>query len=144
MSEALFPRRYPGEIAKEFFHSCAWEEAGDPGGAAYKAAYYLFSELTERMGVDGARLVFAHFAKRPPKKLVRQIADSELLGRYYLMEKPNVQKLAEQLAEENKKLPREKRKGPRGSTRSPTIDKYLRRLIKRNNQRRSQADGRTF
>jgi hypothetical protein len=39
MNEKLFPRRDPAELAAELFHSCQWEEAGDPGGAAHKAAY---------------------------------------------------------------------------------------------------------
>jgi hypothetical protein len=63
MSEKLFPRRSPAEIAAELCRSCAWEEAGDPFGTAHKAAYYLFQELIERIGVDAARRILMHFGK---------------------------------------------------------------------------------
>jgi hypothetical protein len=55
MSESLFPRRYPAEIAAELFRSCQWEEAGDPFGSAHKAAYCLFQELIQRMGAEHPR-----------------------------------------------------------------------------------------
>src|SRR5260221_2899249 len=55
MTENLWPRRYPAEIAAELFRSCQWEEAGDLHGSAHKAAYYLFQELIERMGAAHPR-----------------------------------------------------------------------------------------
>jgi hypothetical protein len=55
MSKKLLPRRDPAEIASELFRSCQWEEAGDVARAAHKAAYYIFHELIERLGVDHKR-----------------------------------------------------------------------------------------
>jgi len=136
MNEPLFPRRDPAEIAAELFRSCAWEEAGDPGGAAYKAAYYLFSESMKQIGPDHARLAFTHFATPPSARRMNAFKNKQLIERYKRMPEPNVMQLAEQIAEENKNLPGDERSGPRGSIHAASIEKHLRRLIGRQKARR--------
>jgi hypothetical protein len=134
------PRRPPHEIVKELFESCTWEEAGDPGGTAFKMAYYIFTESVAHVGIDRTRSAFLHFGKPPNKALMKNIQREGLLRRYHMMKpKPNVDQLAEQIADENKKLPREERSGPRGSINVSSIAKHLRRLIKQRNKERQQA-----
>jgi hypothetical protein len=53
-----------------------------------------------------------------------------------MMPRRNVQKLARQLAEANKKLAVKDRYGPRGSTDPLVLDKHIRRLIARRRVKR--------
>jgi hypothetical protein len=126
-----FPHRDPSAIAKEFFESCAWQEAGDPGGAAYKASYHLFSELIERVSINRARWIFRHFARVPTKKRVNQIRNDVLLSQLDLMKpKPVILQLAKRLAKENEALPLEERKGP-GGVDVPALAKHIENLVKK-------------
>jgi hypothetical protein len=48
-----------------------------------------------------------------------------------MMPKSNVQRLARDIADKNKKLPKGERYGPRGSTDPLILDRHIRRLISR-------------
>jgi hypothetical protein len=97
-------------------------------GAEY-AAYKLFRKIEEHHGRAGARRIFALWGSPPSAKKLRWIKNAALLDRLDMMKpEPNVQRLARELAEENKTLPREERHGPRGSINPVTLDKYIRRL----------------
>jgi hypothetical protein len=102
------------------------------------AAAKLFHEIWEEHGEAQARQIFAAVATPTTAKQRADIKNIELLSLYGSMAKPNVQLLARQLAEANKKRPREDRYGPRGSTDPLILDKHIRRLItKRKTKHRS-------
>lgn len=111
----------PHKAAKELFDSCMAEEVGLPDGAAFKAAYYVFSELTDRAGIDRARWIFRHFGRDPTQSRRNEIKNFALLDRLDMMTdetgkpSPVYLRLAKQLAEENKSLPKSERKGPGGT-----------------------------
>jgi hypothetical protein len=54
-------------LAAELFRSCSLEMAGNTGEAAHKAAYYLFSEMIQRLGEDHPRVreLTAEIAAKP-------------------------------------------------------------------------------
>jgi hypothetical protein len=139
MSENLFTRRPPSELATELFRSCAWEEAGDPGGAAHKAAYYLFQELIERLGAGHAKYIFRHFGKLPTLTDVNDRENYALLDRFDRGEwdqeshkwRPiSMLKLAKIVAKENEALPTQKKKGA-GGTDAHALAKHIENLVKR-------------
>jgi hypothetical protein len=149
MSENLFPRRPPAEIVAELFRSCAWEEAGDPSGAAHKAADWLFSELIERIGVDDARKIFLHVIDELSDHAEKHETDM-LLFRLNMMRdkktgkrKANVQALARIIAAENdafNKSP-ERNGAPARSTNQPSIEKQIIRVRNANGAHWSAAQG---
>jgi hypothetical protein len=125
----LPPRQSRRDTVHELIQGCAYEEAGDVPSAALKAAYYLFQDIAERIGVDQARAIFAHYAKEPSAVRLKQIRHEGLLWRYRQMRpKPNVQQFVKIIAAENAKLPGEKQHGPWG-TDPNNLDKLMRRLI---------------
>lgn len=139
MSENLFPRRDPAEIAAELFRSCAWEEAGSSNGAAYKAAYYLFQELIERGGTDRALWAFRHFGKWPTQTDANNRENYALLTRFDRGEWDqkahawcpiSMLKLATIVAKENEALPVEKKKGA-GGTNSHALAKHIENQVKK-------------
>jgi hypothetical protein len=136
MSKNLFPRRDPAEIAAELFRSCAWEEAGDPFGAAHKAAYYLSQELDERIGVDRAKYVFRHFGELPSTTNLNERKNYAVLDRLDMMTDENgtpcpvALRLAKRLAKENEALPLAERKGP-GGVDVPALAKHIQNLVKK-------------
>jgi hypothetical protein len=71
----------------------------------------------------------------PGSGRISDIKNSILLLRYDMMKpKGNVQRLAWQVAAENKKLRPKDRLGPRGSAYPPSIDRHIRRLLKERKQ----------
>jgi hypothetical protein len=95
------------------------------------AAAELFHELWTRHGEAEARRIFAEIGRPSTAKMLAEIKNFKLLFLHDNMEpKPNVQKLARQLAKENEALPEEDRHGPRGTTDPQTLDKHIRRLIR--------------
>jgi hypothetical protein len=115
-----------------------WREGIDRMPGAEYAAYLLFRLIEKHHGIAAARYIFTKFGAPPSAKRINQIKNLGLLDMYDMMRpKPNVQRLAKQLAAENEKLPREERWGPRGTTDPLVLDKHIRRLVqKRNNRRR--------
>jgi hypothetical protein len=108
-------------------------------GAKY-AAYLLFCLIDEHHGRYEARRIFRMWGIPPTKRQINEIKNLGLLDRYDLMQsEPNVQRLASQLADENKKLPQDQRHGPRGTTNPVTLDKHIRRLIKERKKRRKRG-----
>jgi hypothetical protein len=94
------------------------------------AAAKLFHEMQGEIGLAEARRVFAMIGMPATAKQRAINKNMELLALYdTMMPKSNVQQLARQLAEKNKKLGREDRYGPRGSTDPLVLDKHIRRLI---------------
>jgi hypothetical protein len=96
----------------------------------------LFQRIVERFGVDDrhrgideARRIFDKFSAPPSPQRVAEIKNWALLDLCDLFA-PNVRKLARELAEENKTLPRAERHGPRGSTDPFVMDRHIRRLRK--------------
>jgi hypothetical protein len=145
MSENLFSRRYPGEIAAELFCSCLWEDI-IPSGAAHKAAYYLFQELVEQIGIRDAQRAFLHFGNGPSPRQLKQFKNKLLLDRLDMMKGgPNVQQLAEQIAQENaefnKALPPE-RNSEAQPTNQMSIDKHIRRLVDQRKAHRARTAAR--
>jgi hypothetical protein len=91
-------------------------------------ASQLFLLIRENHGEATARRIFAKWGNPPTAKRLAMFENVSLLDRLDMMEpKPNVQKLARQLAEENKALPRAKQRGP-GSTNPIALEKQIRRI----------------
>src|SRR5215475_1250969 len=103
-------------------------EAVDTIGGAEDLACNLFRDIEGRHGRTEARRIFRKFVSPPGARRLNQIKNESLLDRLDRMNPPNVQKLAERLAEENKALPPEQRHGPRGSINPTTLEKHIRRL----------------
>ena len=90
----------------------------------------LFMLIREKHGDQIARRIFAKWGTPPSKSRLAMIKNIGLLDRFDLMRpKPNVQKLARQLAAENKNLPKDKRRGA-GSTDAKALEKQIRRQIR--------------
>jgi hypothetical protein len=88
----------------------------DPSDAAKNAALHLFLEIRESLGEQEARHIFGMWGTPPTADRIKEINNLGLLDLYDLMKpKPDVQRLARELAEENKKLPRQQQRGA-GST----------------------------
>jgi hypothetical protein len=93
------------------------------------AAAKLFHEIKTEIGQEDARRIFKEIAGPPTKKQRAGWKNMELVTRYDCMERPSVRRLARELAEENRNLPREQRHGPTGSTEPAILDKHIRRLL---------------
>jgi hypothetical protein len=94
------------------------------------AASKLFHEIQTEIGLDGARRIFTMVVAPSTARQRAGWKNMELLALYdCMMPRSNVQMLARDLAEKNKKLPKENRYGPRGSTDPLALDKQIRRLI---------------
>src|SRR5262249_21661573 len=92
----------------------------------------LFHRISKDLGTADARRIFTSISAPRTPKQERVLRNRELLSHYdTMMPEPNIQKLARQFAEANKTLPIERRYGPRGTTDPLTMDKHIRRLIKR-------------
>jgi hypothetical protein len=93
-------------------------------------AYLLFMVIREHHGDAAARAVFALWGTTPSAARLHQIANIGLLDRLDMMKpKPNVQRLAWQLAKENKAIPRSKQRGA-GSTNPTALEKQIRRQVR--------------
>lgn len=93
------------------------------------AAAKLFHEMQTEIGLEDARRIFIEIAGPPTAKQRAGWKNMELVMLYDCMERPNVQRLSRELAEKNRKLLRELRHGPTGSTNPATLDKQIRRLL---------------
>jgi hypothetical protein len=91
-------------------------------------AYLLFMTIRAQHGDRIARRIFAKWGTPPTANQLNRIANMGLLDRLDMMEpKPNVQRLARELAKENKLLPRSKQRGA-GTTNPITLEKHIRRV----------------
>ena len=107
-----------------------YEEGIDTVKGSEYAAYKLFRLIEKHHGRPAARRIFAMWGTAPTKRRLATIRNLALLDRYDSMKpKPNVEKLARQLAVENKSLPGEKRRGA-GGTNAKALEKQIRRQIK--------------
>ncbi len=96
-------------------------------GAAIRVIL-LRDALLKHHGSNTFRIIAQH-SKPGTKAEMTELLDWELLERLDAMEEPNIARFAAMLAEENKRLPKEERRGARGE--SPVaLDKYIRRLLK--------------
>jgi hypothetical protein len=102
-------------------------------------ALRLFSLINEHHGETEARRIFAMWGTLPTPTRMRQIRNEGLLTRYDMMKpKPNVQRLAREVAEENRSLPQKDRKGAGGTT-VHALDRLIRRLVRERKKRREVA-----
>jgi hypothetical protein len=107
---------------------CASKEGAETIHGCIHMAQLLFMVIRENQGDGIARRIFAKWGKPPSDSTLQEIANLGLLTRLDLMKpKPNVQRLARQLAEENKRLPRTKQRGA-GSTNPIALEKQIRRI----------------
>jgi hypothetical protein len=91
-------------------------------------AQLLFMVFRENHGDSIARRIFAKWSAPPSNRRLQEIANLGLLDRLDLMKpKPNVQRLARQLAGENERLPKSKQRGA-GSTNPMLLEKQIRRI----------------
>ena len=93
-------------------------------------AYELFQLIREHHGERQTRRIFAKWATPPTPQKLRLFSNLALFDRLDLMKpKPNMQKLAREIAAENReKKPRERPKGPAGSINELALDRHIRRL----------------
>jgi hypothetical protein len=99
-------------------------------GASVRA-YRLFREIEKHHGTEEARRIFRAWSKAPSKKQINEIKAWRILDRFDAMQPQNVAELARQLVSENETLPEEDRLTPRGKPTLPTVDKYIRLLLKK-------------
>jgi hypothetical protein len=98
------------------------------------AVSWLYEAIEQAHGEAEARRMFAVYGREPtPRQIARQ-KNLALVCMLLDMPKPNKQKLAEDLAEKNrimaeKKLPRAKFYGPRGSTSPAAMLKQINRVL---------------
>jgi hypothetical protein len=139
MSKPIWPCMPPKEAAAELLRSCRWEMADDPASSAHKAAYYLFQELIECVGVGRAKYIFRHFGKLPSKTDLSDRKNYAVLDRFDrgLWDERagdwrpcSMLALAKLLAKENEALPLEERKGP-GGIEVTALAKHIENLVKR-------------
>jgi hypothetical protein len=91
-------------------------------------AQELFALITARHGERIARRIFAKWGTPPSDRRRQLIANMGLLDSLDMMKpKPNVQRLARELAAENKKLPRSQQRGA-GSTNPKALEKQITRI----------------
>jgi len=117
-----------------------WSEGMDSIGGCKKAALDLFIEIEKHHGEKTARAIFAMWGTPPTKARIATIKNWGLLSRLDIMSEPNVQQLAREVAEENKKLPRSQRRGA-GSTSVIALEKHIRRQI---DERKEKLANRTW
>jgi hypothetical protein len=90
-------------------------------------AQQLFNLIATRHGENAARRIFSIWCKPPTKRHLAMLKNIGLLERLDIMERPNVQRLARQIAKENELLPRKDRRGP-GTTNPVALEKQIRRV----------------
>src|SRR5262249_23305713 len=107
------------------------KDSADPLGTidhCWSTAVNLFSEIEKRHGTTVAKRLFRSLGSPSPRQR-KKVQDAMLLSTYEIYG-GNVQRFARYLAETNKKLPKERRFGPRGSTNVDTLRVYIRRVIR--------------
>ena len=119
--------RFNEAVSKEVQQGIA-SRGSEPQRWAY-LANCLFFEISRQYGQDFARHIFKTSGP-PPKRLIQALRNTSVLERLHRMRpKPNVAKLARELAEENKELPQDRRRGV-GSTDALTLEGHIRDLEK--------------
>src|SRR6516225_4514242 len=88
----------------------------------------LFYAIERHHGPTAARDIFDKSGVIP-KRMRAALKKMYVLKRLIEMRKPNIAKLARDLAKENKKLPEEQQHGP-GGTNSSNMETYIRRAIR--------------
>jgi hypothetical protein len=127
--------------ALQSFIRSVYREGLDTMPGAVDAASNLFHEIERHHGLAEARRIFTKLASPPNARRLNHIKNESLLNQLDMMKPaPDVQRLARKLAEENKALPRGQRHGPRGSTNPVTLDKHIRRLRDKRDNRRGWCD----
>lgn len=119
------------EILLNFLNDTSlYREHMDTVNGCEYAAYLLFREIEKLHGRAEARRILTKYGSPPSARRTARIKNLGLLDRYDMMKpKPNVQKLARELTEENRELPQEQRHGPRGTINQATLEKHIRRLL---------------
>jgi hypothetical protein len=126
----------PIHVLQYFIRNHAVEGIHTFGGAE-RLAYELYNKIEKYHGRAEARRIFLKFGSPPSARRLGYIKNQALLDRLEMMKpEPNVQRLAQELAEQNKAFPREQRHGPRGSTNPITLEKHIRRLRDNRDNRR--------
>ena len=98
----------------------------------FSAAAKLFHKISKDLGAADARRIFTSISASRTPNQERVLRNSEMLIKHdAMMPKPNIAKLARQLAKANETLPVERRYGPRGTTEPFVMDKHIRRLLAR-------------
>ena len=100
------------------------------------AAVRLFHDISIELGKADARRIFKEIAGPPTAKQRAGWKNLQLITLYDCMKRPNVRRLARELAKENRNLPRKLRHGPTGSTNLLVLDKQIRRLVARRRELR--------
>src|SRR6516225_9826195 len=95
------------------------------------AATKLFHEIQTDIGLEAAQRIFKEIAGPATPKQRAGWKNLQLITLYDCMKRPNVRRLARELAKENRNLPRKLRHGPTGSTNLLVLDKQIRRLVAR-------------
>ena len=97
-------------------------------------ANVLFFAIARHHGEPAARQIFKE-AGPPPKRLLIALRNATLLDRLDGMKpRPNIAKLAKELAEENKELPKDRRRGA-GGTNPSNLEDHIRDLVQARKQR---------
>jgi hypothetical protein len=97
-------------------------------GWAY-LANCLFYAIARHYGEAAARSIF-NGSGPPPKRLLSALRNAAVLDRLDAMKPtPNVSKLARELAEENKALPKQRQRGA-GGTDVQVLEDHIRDLVK--------------
>jgi hypothetical protein len=101
----------------------------------------LFFAISKHHGEQVARGIFKGSGPMP-KKLRTALRNATVLDRLYRMKpKPNVAKLARELAKENKKLPKERHRGA-GGINASTLEDHIRDLVEKNKKQAAKQEAR--
>jgi hypothetical protein len=120
-----FCEMFPAETGRISF-----SDTIDSVFGAERAAYTLFVQIKRYHGLQKARRILTKFGSPPTKRKQVMIANHRLLDRYDMMRpKPNIQRLARQLAKENESLPRNQQRGP-GAIDAHALEKQISRQLK--------------
>jgi hypothetical protein len=102
--------------------------------------------ITRAHSIREARRIFYRFGAPPSAERLRQISNYGLLDRLdFMRPRPVIQRLARELAEENKRLPRAQQRGA-GGTEVLALEKHIRRQVKlrEKGMRRAPGGGRAL
>jgi hypothetical protein len=112
----------------------------DIGGCQYIASL-LFGLVERRHGRGWACRIFLTLGSPPGARRLRKFKNWALLDRLDLMKPtPNIQRLARELAEENRILPHNDRWGPTGTTDWVQLDQQIRRACRDRSKHEKRGD----
>ena len=97
---------------------------------ATRAALELFLKIRKHHGDVKARRIFAMWGTPPTPRRLAEIKNLRLFDLLDLMKpRPNVMKLARELARRNETLPRPERYGPSGSFNHEVLERHIFKLV---------------